>query len=64
MSINNNSGQIKTACNSVFAIGRVLYSADSFVVAENSILLINICGKKPAHRKSAKRYSEFLLSSL
>jgi hypothetical protein len=26
------------------------------VVAESSVLRINICGKKPAHRKSAKRY--------
>nr|MBK9653662.1 hypothetical protein [Bacteroidota bacterium] len=28
--------------------------ADSFVVAESFVLLINICGEKPAHRKSAK----------
>jgi hypothetical protein len=43
------------AANSTFAIGGVSYSADSFVVAECFVLRINISGKKPAHRKSAKR---------
>jgi hypothetical protein len=42
--------------NSTFAIGGVSCSADSLVVAESFVLRINICGKKPAHRKSAKRY--------
>jgi len=41
--------------NSTFAIGGVSCSADSFVVAESSVLRMNICGKKPAHRKSANR---------
>ncbi|MBL0294142.1 MAG: hypothetical protein IPQ04_07710 [Saprospiraceae bacterium] len=45
-----------TAYNSTFAIGGVSCSADSFVVAESFVLRINICGEKPAHRKSAKRY--------
>jgi len=45
----------KTAGNSTFAIGGVLCSADSLVVAENFVLRINICGKNPAHRKSTKR---------
>jgi len=45
------------AGNSTFAIGGVSCSADSFVVAESFVLRINICGKKPAHRKSAKRYA-------
>ena len=45
----------KTAANSTFAIGGVSCYADSFVVAESSVLRINICRKKPAHRKSAKR---------
>lgn len=40
--------EIKTAYNSTFAIGGVLYSADSFVVAESFVLRINICGEKPA----------------
>lgn len=51
-----------TAYNSTFAIGGVfplwrdkLCSEDSFVVAESSVLRINICGVKPAHRKSANR---------
>jgi hypothetical protein len=43
--------------NSTFAIGGVSYSADSFVVAESFVLRINISGKNPAHRKSAKRYA-------
>ena len=42
------------AGNSTFAIGGVSCSADSFVVAESYVLRINICGKNPAHRKSAK----------
>ncbi len=41
--------------NSTFAIGGVSCSADSFVVVESSVLRINICAKKPAHRKSATR---------
>jgi hypothetical protein len=41
------------AYNSTFAIGGVSYSADSFVVAGSSVLRINFCGKKPAHRKAA-----------
>ena len=49
----------KAAHNSTFAIGGVSCSADSLVVAESFVLRINICGKKPAHRKSAKRYVIF-----
>jgi len=45
-----------TAYNSTFAIGGVSCSADSFVVTESSVLRMNICAEKPAHRKSAKRY--------
>ena len=45
----------KAAYNSTFAIGGVSCSADSFVVAESFVLRINICGKNPAHRKSANR---------
>ena len=41
--------------NSTFAIGGFLYSEDSLVVAESFVLRINIIGKYPAHRKSAKR---------
>ena len=50
------TGERKTGHNSTFAIGGVSCSADSFVVAESSVLRINICAEKPAHRKSAKRY--------
>lgn len=45
-----------TGTNSTFAIGRVSYFADSFVVAESFVFRINICAEKPAHCKSAKRY--------
>jgi hypothetical protein len=44
-----------TAGNSTFAIGGVSCSTDSFVVTESSVLRMNICAEKPAHRKSAKR---------
>ena len=47
--------EISTGYNSTFAIGGVSFSADSLVVAENFVLRINISGKNPAHRKSAKR---------
>ena len=50
-----NQAENTAAANSTFAIGGVSCSADSFVVAESFVLRINICGKKPAHRKSAKR---------
>ena len=45
----------RPTANSTFAIGGVSCSADSLVVAESFVLRINICGKNPAHRKSAKR---------
>jgi hypothetical protein len=43
------------AGNSTYPKGGVSCSADSFVVAESSVLRTGICGEKPAHRKSAKR---------
>ena len=49
-----------TTANSTFAIGGVSCSADSLVVAESFVLRINISGKNPAHRKSAKRYQQGL----
>ena len=50
-------GREERTHNSRFAIGGVSCSADSFTVTESSVLRINICGKNPAHRKSAKRYA-------
>jgi hypothetical protein len=47
------------AYNSTLAIGGVSCSPDSFVVAESSVLRMNICAEKPAHRKSAKRCKPF-----
>ena len=52
-----------TAYNSTFAIGGVSCPAESFVVAESSVLRINICAEKPAHRKSAKRYGQAMTST-
>ena len=52
------------AGNSTFAIGGVSCSADSFVVAESFVLRINIGGKNPAHRKSAKRCEKCFLTSV
>jgi hypothetical protein len=46
----------KPAYNSTLAIGGVPSPLDSFVVAESSVLRINLCAEKPAHRQSAKRY--------
>jgi len=53
---NLNSMNRKTYANSRFAIGGVSCSVDSFVVTESSVLRMNICAEKPAHRKSAKSY--------
>lgn len=39
-----------TTANSTFALGGVSYSANSFVIAENSVLRINICIENPAHQ--------------
>ena len=48
-----------TGANSTFAIGGVSCSTESFVLAESSVIRINICAEKPVHRKSAKRYGAF-----
>ena len=48
----------RTTANSTFAIGGVSCSEDSLVVAKSFVLRINISGKNPAHRKSAKRYQQ------
>jgi hypothetical protein len=58
------SGQRTTTANSTFAIGGVSCFADSFVVTGSSVLRINISGKKPAHRKSAKRYRQWLKTTV
>lgn len=47
------------APNSALAIGRVSHSADSFLVAESSVLRIGICAENPVHRKSAKHCEPF-----
>ena len=52
--LNKIDGQI-TGANNTFAIGGFSCSADSFVIAESSVLRTNFCGEKPTHRKSAKR---------
>jgi len=46
---------IATGYNSTLAIGGVPSPLDSFVLAESSVLRINFCAEKPAHRQSAKR---------
>jgi hypothetical protein len=51
--------------NSTLAIGGVSSPLDipiaiGIVVAESSVLRVNFCAEKPAHRKSAKRYAACL----
>jgi len=46
--------------NSTLAIGGVSSPLDSFVVAESSVLRVNFCAEKHAHRQSAKRYAACL----
>jgi hypothetical protein len=48
--------KVARTANSTFAIGGVSSSADILVVAESFVHRINICGKSPAIRVSAKRY--------
>lgn len=50
--MNGRSNERKPAANSRFTIGGVLFSADSFLVTESSVLRTGICGEKPAHRNS------------
>ncbi len=45
----------KAAHNSTYPKGGVSCSKDSFVVNETLVFQIKFCGKKPAHRQSAKR---------
>ena len=51
----NYSVDRRPACNTGLAKVAVQCSADTFVVNQSSVLRNNICGKKPAHRKSANR---------
>jgi hypothetical protein len=44
-----------TTANSTFAISGVSLSVDSFVVAESSVLRINICGENRHLRQARKR---------
>jgi len=48
----------KAAANSTLAIGGVSSPLDSFVVAESSVLRINICGKNRQLLVAAKRYKQ------
>jgi hypothetical protein len=48
----------KTPYNSTYPKGGVLCSVDTFVVKESAVLRMNICAEKPAHHKSAKRYTQ------
>ena len=48
----------KTAANSTYPKGGVSFSADTFVVAESSVLRIEFSGKNPALRVAAKRYGQ------
>jgi hypothetical protein len=52
---------MKPAHNSTLAIDGVSSPLDSFVVAESSQLRIKFSAEKPAHRQSAKRYSQYNL---
>jgi hypothetical protein len=50
-------GQSKQrTANTGLAKVAVQCSADTFVVNQSSVLRINFCAEKPAHRQSAKRY--------
>jgi hypothetical protein len=44
-----------TASNKVFVKAGIPCFADTFVQGGSSVLRMNICAEKPAHRKSEKR---------
>jgi hypothetical protein len=48
----------RAACNSTYPKGGVSCSKDSFVVNQTLVFQIKFCGKSPALRVAAKRYSE------
>ncbi len=47
-----------TGHNSIYKIGRVSFSKDSFMDTESSVIRINICADKPIHRKSENLISK------
>lgn len=52
------SRQADPTGNTIWAIIKGSYSADSFEIAESSVLRMNICAEKPAHRQSAKGHHQ------
>lgn len=48
----------RAACNSTCPKGGVLCSKESFVVIGTLVFQIKFCGKSPAFRVAAKRYSQ------
>ena len=55
----NNGGQERPACNSTYPKGGVSCSKDSFAVNQTLDFQIKLCGKSPALRVAAKRYTPF-----
>ena len=52
----------RAAANITYPKGGLSYFADSFVVAESSVLRIKLSAEKPAHRQSANRIKPFKLA--
>ena len=48
--------EIEYAANMVLPQWGVTCFYETFVHKQTTVLLLNICAKDPAHRKSAKRY--------
>jgi len=55
----NTNNNRKAATNRRLAKVAVQYSADTFVVTQNLVLRINICGENRHLRQAPKRYSQF-----
>jgi hypothetical protein len=53
--MNQQSKEKTPTANNTLAIGGISAPLDSLVVKESSVLSINICVEKPAHRQSANR---------
>jgi hypothetical protein len=52
------TGEKQRGHNSIYPKGGFSCFEDSFVINESSVLRTNFCAEKPAHRQSAKRYSQ------
>jgi hypothetical protein len=52
----NKAGERKAKVKSIFEIGRISFSSDSYSVKESAVLRMNISAEMPVHKKPVKLY--------